>query len=162
MKTSIAILLSSIFSISAKAQPPDSTCMKSLGSDMETLLSTYGLKHSYTGTVAFLVNDLKNSQLESSYWLVPTNNGFDTLKITDSHQKMLAPKLLCISAEPTVTIIAPVVLLEDPKKGPNGNIMYYDLTVNKLFQSLSAITGNSVKPIILPLNTGIKNTVIAN
>lgn len=136
--------------------------LDSLCSSLENTIAKYKLDYSYVGEVYMIISDVRNEKIENSYILSSKNNLFDTIKITGEHQKLFESKMIRFANGKNVTIIAPFIYIENPKIGPNSNVMYYDILFKKIFEEIYKITKIKNQNIVLPPSTNIKRKVAAS
>ncbi|GEM_PF-4567038 len=138
-----------------KAASPDS-----LSFAVAALVSPLKLKHSYPGEAYFLVAELKDKQIKTAY-LLNARSASDTVIFERKDVEKLGSYLYPKGDGKESSFVMPVVCIEDPKRGPNGNILLYDITLNLIFTQLYNITRELNGAIVLPIQTGIKVNITA-
>ena len=158
----ILVVIFSMFLQNTYAQNLDNRSLDSLNSIIEKVMDKSNLQYSFIGSVYFLIFKIENTTLKNTYVVSSNNNSFDSVPLNEDNSKLLQSNLPVYIRQKKETIIAPFVFIEDPKRGPNGNILYYDSVLNNLFFGLYYLTKGDAQNIILPLSSNIKQNVIAH
>ncbi|TXH22285.1 MAG: hypothetical protein E6Q95_02580 [Chitinophagaceae bacterium] len=136
--------------------------LDSLSYASQKVMHNSDLSYGYPGKIYFLVSELGSNKIERSYILSPNSNFFDTVDLNSERIKILNPHLLDFVKGKQRTIISPFIFIENPKRGPNGNILYYDVVINNLFLALYNLTKDKTGSIILPINSSVKQYISAS
>ncbi len=133
----------------------------SLSFAVAAFISGIDLKYSYVGETYFLVCEQKGGFVKKAYLLSGTAPG-DTLMVTEAHAKKIETHLPRSNKSGKVYFILPILFIEDPKRGVNGNLLIYDVAIHKIFSQLHQLTSRLQDAIVLPLETGTRFNIIAN
>ncbi|WP_157558055.1 hypothetical protein [Niabella aurantiaca] len=138
-----ALLTSQVLQAQSNIPPGD---LDSLNDCMSEVVADSELPYSYLGNIYMMVADLQAGQPVTLHMLKFNEGKVDTLEIKPSkHLDRARSKLANLRTAKRATLIAPFIFLEDPKKGVNGNILIYDIVLNRLFQCLFKINVSSTR-----------------
>ncbi|MCH5719630.1 hypothetical protein [Niabella hibiscisoli] len=150
-----------LFQLALKAQTAGKVASSdSLSFAVAALVSPLKLKHSYLGEAYFLIAELKDKQIKTAC-LLNAGSASDTIVFERKDVEKLVPYLYAMGNGKETSFIMPIVYIEDPKRGPNGNVLLYDVTLHKIFAQLYKITRELNGAIVLPLEMGIKVNITA-
>ncbi|MBZ4192656.1 hypothetical protein [Niabella beijingensis] len=130
-----------------------------LNYSLREVVPHYKLNSSHFGNIYFIFSTLQNKKLTNCYLLHFRNNGFDTIEVKSEDKKLLEPDLLNFTGSQDAVIVAPFVLIEDPKKLPSGEIMYRSFLLTDMSQALYMITRKIRNCIILPVAESVKTNI---
>ncbi|GAB3011866.1 hypothetical protein GCM10027051_13140 [Niabella terrae] len=162
MKTIILIYLL-VFAQLSHAQKAEADIeLEKIDWSLGKVISKYEPKFSTIGNIYLIVCVLKNNRLADGVLLSKNGNTFDTTDLKKEDKQTLEIDLVKFAKQPDCTIIAPFVFVEDPKKTPNGQILYRSFIIDDLGKALYKITRNADKSIVLPMSKGEKNNIRTN